>query len=320
LISKQGKTYCPACGCLDLKCEKEYPGKSSAFADAKILECMQCEILFAHPIPRDEELAAYNLNYFQSAHGVNSEDRLNNPFFSGLAKIRFSQILSFLDKNNIVVKKIIEVGPGFGEMAALWLNRFPDIKYLGIETDKSCHEHLGGLGVSVINNCAVHQGIANVDLIIMSHVLEHIEDPLQYLSKISESLREGGALFIEVPYRDFMYKKIVEPHLLFFNKVSLSKLLENVGFSVNEINYWGRDANSSQENFFFQKIQFFLGALSKIGVAPLIKLLLSEPRILDLPNERFAILLFKPHIKSALPAWWIRALAIKSRSMDKPRG
>lgn len=197
-------------------------------------------------------------------------------------------------------------------MAELWINYIPGLHYIGVETDKSCHDRLKGLGVVVKEEVDSGNEDLQADLFILSHVLEHLKNPLEYMSMISDSLREGGAVFIDVPCRDFSYKKIVEPHLLFFNKKSLGGLLSRVGFSSIEIDYWGKQITSQQENYFFIKTQLVFGLISKIGLAPLVSYLIKGPLILDSAKERLALAPFKAHIKSVFPAWWIRALAVKS--------
>ena len=60
-----------------------------------------------------------------------------------------------------------------------------------------------------------------MDVIIISHVLEHVSDPKGFLSFANSFLKKGGALFVEIPCNDFQHKTIMEPHLLFFDKKPL---------------------------------------------------------------------------------------------------
>ncbi|RKY83677.1 class I SAM-dependent methyltransferase, partial [candidate division KSB1 bacterium] len=46
------------------------------------------------------------------------------------------------------------------------------------------------------------------DLVMMWHVLEHIENPVLYLKEISRILKENGKLIIEVPNLDSLNFRI----------------------------------------------------------------------------------------------------------------
>jgi|SRR3972149_4561053 len=85
------------------------------------------------------------------------------------------------------------------------------------------------------------------DLIIMSHVLEHLHDPGKALRQIKEKLLEPfGQIYIEVPsfYRvEVRAKKVFVPvHISYFTETSLNNLLLLCGFKtikVKDSNWWG---------------------------------------------------------------------------------
>lgn len=86
--------------------------------------------------------------------------------------------------------------------------------------------------------------IQQFDAINLSFVLEHVENPKQFLQQIFELLKDNGVLWVEVP-NDFnqLQKTIVnqldkpewwvvpEHHLNYFDFNSLSCLLKGIGFS-----------------------------------------------------------------------------------------
>jgi SAM-dependent methyltransferase len=79
--------------------------------------------------------------------------------------------------------------------------------------------------------------VVPTDLVVMSHVLEHISDPIKFIQIATSGLRQGGALFIEVPCRDWEHKDLDEPHILFFDKRPLQLLLQRAGFNDIEVSY-----------------------------------------------------------------------------------
>lgn len=79
------------------------------------------------------------------------------------------------------------------------------------------------------------------DLVISSRVLEHVDDPLDFLKSIARHVKPGGYVYLEVPnaedamltalgvreYADFSFR---EPHRWYFSPKTLKRLLAKAGF------------------------------------------------------------------------------------------
>lgn len=76
---------------------------------------------------------------------------------------------------------------------------------------------------------------AKFDLIVCSHVIEHVANPLQMVSELKQHLDSQGILYVEVPMevwgRDPLHEEPVT-HVNFFTPSSLRLLLERAGMSV----------------------------------------------------------------------------------------
>ncbi|MBN1766262.1 MAG: class I SAM-dependent methyltransferase [Sedimentisphaerales bacterium] len=73
------------------------------------------------------------------------------------------------------------------------------------------------------------------DIILLCHVMEHLNDPGQMLHDLQGHLREGGLLFVEVPLGSFAeWKHMPDPtlHMNFFSEESLYKALRMNGYDV----------------------------------------------------------------------------------------
>jgi hypothetical protein len=80
-----------------------------------------------------------------------------------------------------------------------------------------------------------------LDVIILSHVLEHLRDPVGTLALLRQHMTSRGVLFIEVPhtgrgalrsYPDSPWApRHDEPHLTFFDEQTLGNLLRVAGFA-----------------------------------------------------------------------------------------
>ena len=81
----------------------------------------------------------------------------------------------------------------------------------------------------------------------MSHVAEHLADPVAVLQEVRQKLNPGGVLCIAVPDMDSLQLRIfgknwdvVSPlvHYQYFNEASLSRLLTTCGFeNLERIQY-----------------------------------------------------------------------------------
>ena len=81
------------------------------------------------------------------------------------------------------------------------------------------------------------------DVVIMSHILEHLKDPEAVLKEVLEIMNPGGLLYIAVPDMDSVQFRIygksldtINPlvHFQYFNQASLSRLLIDCGFHDSE--------------------------------------------------------------------------------------
>jgi len=75
--------------------------------------------------------------------------------------------------------------------------------------------------------------------IICHHVLEHVPDPLTSLKQMNNLLTPGGRLVLCVPYehgRDYLhyYPDDIHRHLYSWNPRSISNILSEAGFNVND--------------------------------------------------------------------------------------
>jgi SAM-dependent methyltransferase len=263
-------------------------------------------------MPNIEIWNQYNSDYFNVAHGGISNNRNTINFFKGMATVRMKYILDYLNLNSITFDSILEIGPGVGYLAEKWLKFSPNIKYSVVETDSSCHTALKKLGVNVFIDIEQIPESSIFDLVIHSHVLEHVIKPVEFLELNIKHLRRGGVLFIDVPCNDWKFKEIDEPHLLFFDKIPMFHLLKNILNHKNiEISYHGNEISKiiKMQNFSLSKkiaIKLRLNILFKIFNW----FLFFDNKYLTL-NEYLMIYDFKPHFTNEKESWWLRSVSIK---------
>ena len=90
--------------------------------------------------------------------------------------------------------------------------------------------------------------VGNYDLVVLSHVLEHLPAPFSLLEEIAPVLRRGARLYVEVPYERLMIelaradagplwqsKRHWHEHINFFSKAALQALVARVGLVVDQL-------------------------------------------------------------------------------------
>ncbi|RKI99431.1 class I SAM-dependent methyltransferase [bacterium D16-54] len=160
-------------------------------------------------------------------------------------KDRIHAIKNFFDKE----KSFLEIGCSAGQ----FLNKIKDEfgHVAGIELSKQCAEYVRqhwNIPVYSEELSQIKWDGKQFDYIGFFQVLEHIEDPRQFLLNVHERLKDGGKVFIEIPnlndplrklwkvdaYEQFYYH---EAHLSYFSEKSIGMLLEDCGYKVERIDY-----------------------------------------------------------------------------------
>jgi hypothetical protein len=303
---------CPICGKTDIELVGKYRSVHPSFSKLNRVKCKACGMVFATPMPSEDELRDYNSTYFDSAHGGKSESLISTAFFSAIAGLRAHHVGKYIDKNKIHVKKILEIGPGPGFFAEKWITANPLVEYLAMETDSSCYDSLINKGVRLIKDEELESSKTVVDMVVMSHVLEHVSNPLGFISFSTNHLRKDGILFIEVPCNDWEHKSLDEPHLLFFDKKPMTNMLSALGFYDIEVSYHGQQIDElKSKSFLDKKLNSVRSKLISLGLIWPYSTKSKGMESLSDPLERAVVAPFKAHQESTSPAWWLRAIAKK---------
>jgi len=304
---------CPACCSDQIRVCGSYRHHNPLFDDCSRMRCDNCGMVFVSPMPDAGALDAYNSGYFINAHGGIPTDPVAVAFHSAINRLRVAHVERFVEAKSVVVREVLEIGAGSGHFARHWLARHPETRYHAIEADDSCHSGLIQLGITLHRKPQELFQKTQVDLVVMSHVLEHTADPFDFLQAASAGLRPGGAQFIEVPCRDWEFKNEDEPHLLFFDKDPMKRLLTRLGYGDIALSYHGREISSLRNRLsradLFGRIR---ARLIKLGIVAPFASNAPGLEILNSPLERAVVAPFEAHVEGQAPAWWLRAVATKA--------
>jgi len=139
--------------------------------------------------------------------------------------------------------RILDVGAGYGHLLYGLGEVFPEAERQAVELSEICIPFLRSLGIHVHTELvedALQTNTEPFDVITVSHVLEHLLEPMTVLKLLHEHLAPGGVLYIEVPnipreyltrYLDHVWApRFDEPHITFFSEPTLRSTLETAGF------------------------------------------------------------------------------------------
>jgi len=184
----------------------------------------------------------YDEEFWDKSRDSGLNDSHSDAYSVGRKRLFTSQlkyIKKFL-KNDF---SILEIGSGHGET----LIEFEKLnfKITGIEPDSKNVTHLKKiLKRSKIIQSSIEELNINekFDLIWMSHVFEHLSDPISFLKNIQKNMNYNSILFIEVPSvtKKNDYRKFTSsPHAYNFSGISLQNLLQKTGYKIIMQDYFG---------------------------------------------------------------------------------
>ena len=189
--------------------------------------------------------ANYENDYHNCLHKYLITDE---SYYKARARLALVKYFKGIPKNS----KILEFGCGVGQNIYMLKNAIGyDISNYSLNIAKS-------KGVNIIGNI---KDIKNnsCDVVFSSHVLEHVENPIETLKLIKSKIKEGGKLILVLPVEKHAkvdFNMDVNQHLYAWNFRTINNLLIKAGFKVikNEFAY----GTAYHKLLFVSKVNFRL--------------------------------------------------------------
>jgi len=239
-------TKCGICDSNDFSVEYDGPIRDGDYGKEtktphKVVKCSSCGLvrLLENPL----SIEYYQSSEYREAYNSTSEpdnyiamhDSEQSP------RINAFGIMNFRDKN------VLDFGCGGGA----FLDQVKGVanSTYGIEPFAGYHDSLTKRGHHIFpdSESALNHSKGKIDTIVSFGVLEHVEDPLSYLSAAYELLADGGKMYLETDNLDdilmkfgldeferFFYRTA---HLWYFNSDTLEKIVKKSGFSTLSISH-----------------------------------------------------------------------------------
>ncbi|MFN4228308.1 class I SAM-dependent methyltransferase [Parvibaculum sp.] len=210
-----------------------------AFASAKLRWSPEADIGYAFPLPDQETLNAF---YSRTYRRLMNKKRdighyMSSPNYRAQSRSQVRWVQQVANDEG----SWLDVGAGLGLLLRTVQASMPQWSLHAVEPDEDGAGELRKF-VELRNDfAALWAGSAYpqsyFDVISLSHVLEHLVDPISSLKTLHRYLKPGGYLLLEVPNDPYRHLLSVHrtsdlPHLWFFSSKGLVQFVKAAGFDI----------------------------------------------------------------------------------------
>ena len=222
-------------------------GPNPDFSASRICRCHRCGLIATSPVPSDAELESlYRRQYRQVRREAPNRAYLRDLDARAEAQLKFARGYGGIDLLNA---RVLDVGCSAGSFLKTCGRSATSL--VGFEPDRLMRRTARG---RLPQSARVHETLfrddrlsaGTFDLIAASHVLEHVPQPVAFVSSLCGLLSEGGVLMIEVPNEDLLTVGNAVTsrwrgcmHLYFFSPDSLRATIEAAGGRVVRLATFG---------------------------------------------------------------------------------
>jgi len=215
------------------------------------VRCTNCGLVQQNPQP---DTGAIHARYEDDSSQAYLHYELSNEtaFLTlqqkGLQDSGFFHLETQLFAQRDAPPRVLDVGCATGALLAWLRDRGWDC--IGIELCGPAADYARNTRkLSVISGTIERAGLPanSVDVVLASHVIEHVNNPRSFVNEIYTSLKPGGSCFITTPSIDGLqarlfgsrWRSAIFDHLYLFSKRTLRALLEAAGFTIEKTISWG---------------------------------------------------------------------------------
>jgi 2-polyprenyl-3-methyl-5-hydroxy-6-metoxy-1,4-benzoquinol methylase len=176
---------------------------------------------------------------------------LNDAGFQKLEKELFANDINV---NGIHAVRVLDVGCATGSLLAFLRQRGWETTGVEInETQAEYGKRERKLDVRKGPLEEIHFSSGYFNAVIASHLIEHLNDPASFAAEVYRILASGGRFFVTTPnisgFQARLFKgrwrSAIFDHLYLFSVKTLTRLLEEKGFTIEKIAVWGGLAKGS---------------------------------------------------------------------------
>lgn len=210
-------------------------------SDSKIMICKNCKNGFTYPKPR---IPDYSSEDFQAMGG---DTNYLTPFEELPKEIKrsYSTQLKMIEGKVPEGSSVLEIGGGEGIFLEMLKVRGYEVELIEPSTSAAMRARRRGLNVrnNYFQNVSFDK---KFNLVCLSHVLEHIDDPLDAISRIKNILEPNGFILLaQANFKGIMpmllkenwYAWVPEQHFTHFSLAGLKYLAKESSLSISTYKY-----------------------------------------------------------------------------------
>ena len=217
--------------------------------DFSFVRCVSCGLVQRNPQPvKDEIIARYSAVFGGDylSYELENETAFLKLQQLALRDAKFDELERSLFRAE-ETPSVIDIGCATGALLAELGNR--GWRVTGVEISP-CSEYARNERRLDVRSLPLEENKfpqARFDVVLASHLIEHLNDPGSFLTEANRVLKEGGHIFITTPnISGFqarlcggLWRSAIFDHLYLFSVRTLSKMLIKTGFKIERIRTWG---------------------------------------------------------------------------------
>ncbi|MBZ5576004.1 MAG: glycosyltransferase [Acidobacteriia bacterium] len=203
---------------------------------SRLVECHDCGHMMLHPPPSEEALSRIYSEDYWLLDGSDEERQRFTELKQATARLYLDLVQRCLGRNG---GRLLEIGSGTGDLLAEAAELGYDVT--GVEFSESAcgraRERLGDTGRIVHGDIGRLTEENHYDVCVMADVIEHVQDPRDFLDRVYRLIRPGGIAIIATPSLQSWSARLMRSqwmefkteHLHYFTPETLHSLLFQTG-------------------------------------------------------------------------------------------
>ncbi|MEP6880358.1 MAG: class I SAM-dependent methyltransferase [Dokdonella sp.] len=167
----------------------------------RLAQCGECEVVYLDPEPPADDLDRLYVGSIQ----FSDTDYMRGAQADRTAR-GYARRLHYLDLLPETVETILEIGAGPAWICRAAKERRSDVVTIAQDISDECVAHCPWVDHYILGNLSQLQPNGSIQLAAMTHVIEHLPKPADFLCELTPYLAPGGKVYITAPHRPALWR------------------------------------------------------------------------------------------------------------------